>query len=169
MDKHGRPYNFNESTCDQNPGFTYSGGLLAHEREVHGQGMSSTWRSVVLKSRTSYPLALFHFSLLSSLPRCLPKALDFEHAKNIRSWTSSYGSTTHADKPVGVSKPKKYRSQMMTLFKLESLHRGTYIAGTLSTQQRTAIVAAQLDRILVSLDGVELNNDISVTTSSSKL
>lgn len=37
MDKHDRPYRCKESGCEKLPGFTYSGGLLRHEREVHGK------------------------------------------------------------------------------------------------------------------------------------
>lgn len=35
MDKHDRPYKCGESGCDKVQGFTYSGGLLRHQREVH--------------------------------------------------------------------------------------------------------------------------------------
>lgn len=35
MDKHDRPYICNESGCEKIRGFTYSGGLLRHQREVH--------------------------------------------------------------------------------------------------------------------------------------
>ncbi|KAK5069018.1 hypothetical protein LTR24_010758 [Lithohypha guttulata] len=35
MDQHERPYKCKEPTCEQNAGFTYSGGLLRHMREVH--------------------------------------------------------------------------------------------------------------------------------------
>lgn len=35
MDKHDRPYKCLEDGCEKLPGFTYSGGLLRHEREVH--------------------------------------------------------------------------------------------------------------------------------------
>lgn len=37
MDKHDRPYRCQEGGCEKLPGFTYSGGLLRHEREVHGK------------------------------------------------------------------------------------------------------------------------------------
>ncbi|KAI0389589.1 hypothetical protein F5Y17DRAFT_469573 [Xylariaceae sp. FL0594] len=37
MDKHERPYKCNVEGCGHIPGFTYSGGLLRHEREVHGK------------------------------------------------------------------------------------------------------------------------------------
>lgn len=37
MDKHDRPYKCTALGCEKLPGFTYSGGLLRHEREVHGQ------------------------------------------------------------------------------------------------------------------------------------
>ncbi|PQE25502.1 c2h2 transcription factor protein [Rutstroemia sp. NJR-2017a BBW] len=37
MDKHDRPYRCKEAGCEKLPGFTYSGGLLRHEREVHGK------------------------------------------------------------------------------------------------------------------------------------
>ncbi|KAG6004957.1 hypothetical protein E4U21_000580 [Claviceps maximensis] len=36
MDKHERPYRCPAAGCENLPGFTYSGGLLRHEREVHG-------------------------------------------------------------------------------------------------------------------------------------
>ncbi|KAF2844280.1 hypothetical protein T440DRAFT_462299 [Plenodomus tracheiphilus IPT5] len=35
MDKHDRPYRCNFDGCDKSQGFTYGGGLLRHEREVH--------------------------------------------------------------------------------------------------------------------------------------
>jgi hypothetical protein len=35
MDKHERPYKCLEPECDKIEGFTYSGGLLRHQREVH--------------------------------------------------------------------------------------------------------------------------------------
>lgn len=37
MDKHDRPYKCGAAGCEKLPGFTYSGGLLRHEREVHGK------------------------------------------------------------------------------------------------------------------------------------
>ncbi|KAH7633236.1 hypothetical protein B0T09DRAFT_355218 [Sordaria sp. MPI-SDFR-AT-0083] len=37
MDKHDRPYKCGAVGCEKLPGFTYSGGLLRHEREVHGK------------------------------------------------------------------------------------------------------------------------------------
>jgi hypothetical protein len=35
MDKHERPYKCEVSGCEKLQGFTYSGGLLRHQREVH--------------------------------------------------------------------------------------------------------------------------------------
>lgn len=35
MDKHDRPYKCREPGCEKLLGFTYSGGLLRHQREVH--------------------------------------------------------------------------------------------------------------------------------------
>jgi hypothetical protein len=35
MDKHDRPYKCPSDGCEKLPGFTYSGGLLRHQREVH--------------------------------------------------------------------------------------------------------------------------------------
>ncbi|KAI1005949.1 hypothetical protein K3495_g2278 [Podosphaera aphanis] len=35
MDKHDRPYKCPSEGCEKLPGFTYSGGLLRHQREVH--------------------------------------------------------------------------------------------------------------------------------------
>lgn len=35
MDKHERPYKCPDPACEKIQGFTYSGGLLRHEREVH--------------------------------------------------------------------------------------------------------------------------------------
>lgn len=37
MDKHERPYICSARGCEKVQGFTYSGGLLRHEREVHGK------------------------------------------------------------------------------------------------------------------------------------
>ncbi|KAL2000271.1 hypothetical protein VTN02DRAFT_3334 [Thermoascus thermophilus] len=41
MDKHDRPYKCMEPGCDKIQGFTYSGGLLRHQREVHKKNSSS--------------------------------------------------------------------------------------------------------------------------------
>ena len=44
MDKHDRPYKCAADGCEKLPGFTYSGGLLRHEREVHGKhGVSNLY------------------------------------------------------------------------------------------------------------------------------
>ncbi|KAI2470924.1 hypothetical protein F4781DRAFT_388826 [Annulohypoxylon bovei var. microspora] len=37
MDKHDRPYKCSAMECEKLAGFTYSGGLLRHEREVHNK------------------------------------------------------------------------------------------------------------------------------------
>ena len=37
MDKHDRPYRCQHADCAKLQGFTYSGGLLRHEREVHNK------------------------------------------------------------------------------------------------------------------------------------
>ncbi|KAF2858397.1 hypothetical protein K470DRAFT_259812 [Piedraia hortae CBS 480.64] len=37
MDRHDRPYRCSNPACSKLQGFTYSGGLLRHEREVHGK------------------------------------------------------------------------------------------------------------------------------------
>ncbi|KAK5233268.1 hypothetical protein LTR47_005765 [Exophiala xenobiotica] len=41
MDRHERPYKCHEAGCELNPGFTYSGGLLRHQREVHKMHLST--------------------------------------------------------------------------------------------------------------------------------
>jgi Zinc finger, C2H2 type len=41
MDKHDRPYKCHEPGCDKIQGFTYSGGLLRHQREVHKKNQSA--------------------------------------------------------------------------------------------------------------------------------
>lgn len=41
MDRHDRPYRCSEPGCDRGQGFTYLGGLLRHEREVHDRNRSS--------------------------------------------------------------------------------------------------------------------------------
>lgn len=41
MDKHDRPYKCYEPGCDKIQGFTYSGGLLRHQREVHKKNTDS--------------------------------------------------------------------------------------------------------------------------------
>lgn len=41
MDRHERPYKCREAGCEANPGFTYSGGLLRHQREVHKMHLST--------------------------------------------------------------------------------------------------------------------------------
>ncbi|RDW89845.1 putative C2H2 transcription factor [Aspergillus mulundensis] len=41
MDKHDRPYKCMEPGCDKIQGFTYSGGLLRHQREVHKKNVNA--------------------------------------------------------------------------------------------------------------------------------
>ena len=41
MDKHDRPYKCMEPGCDKIQGFTYSGGLLRHQREVHKKNINA--------------------------------------------------------------------------------------------------------------------------------
>lgn len=41
MDRHERPYKCNEPGCEVSLGFTYSGGLLRHQREVHKMHLTS--------------------------------------------------------------------------------------------------------------------------------
>lgn len=41
MDKHDRPYKCMEPGCDKVQGFTYSGGLLRHQREVHKKNVNA--------------------------------------------------------------------------------------------------------------------------------
>ena len=41
MDRHERPYKCHEPECELNAGFTYSGGLLRHQREVHKMHQST--------------------------------------------------------------------------------------------------------------------------------
>ena len=41
MDKHDRPYVCKEQGCEKIQGFTYSGGLLRHQREVHKKNASA--------------------------------------------------------------------------------------------------------------------------------
>ena len=45
MDKHTRPYVCEERGCEKINGFTYSGGLLRHQREVHKKhgGPKASW------------------------------------------------------------------------------------------------------------------------------
>lgn len=40
MDRHERPYKCQEPECAMSQGFTYSGGLLRHEREVHRKNLT---------------------------------------------------------------------------------------------------------------------------------
>jgi hypothetical protein len=40
MDRHERPYKCHEPGCELSLGFTYSGGLLRHQREVHKMHLS---------------------------------------------------------------------------------------------------------------------------------
>ncbi|ORY04550.1 hypothetical protein BCR34DRAFT_667071 [Clohesyomyces aquaticus] len=51
MDKHERPYKCHVKGCEKLQGFTYSGGLLRHEREVHhlhtGQPSCRSWERVI--------------------------------------------------------------------------------------------------------------------------
>lgn len=47
MDKHDRPYKCMEPGCDKIQGFTYSGGLLRHQREVHKKNGTATKKALM--------------------------------------------------------------------------------------------------------------------------
>jgi len=47
---------------------------------------------------------------------------------------------------------RKYRSRMMEYFQLENAQRGAYAAGTVSPKQRSATVAAIVDKALGHFD-----------------
>jgi hypothetical protein len=40
MDKHDRPFTCQEPNCNITRGFTYAGGLLRHQREVHRKNLN---------------------------------------------------------------------------------------------------------------------------------
>lgn len=81
MDKHERPYKCNEPTCEQNPGFTYSGGLLRHMREVHKKGVGPTRR----------PLYCPHANCIRSTGEGFTRRENLEeHLRRRHSYTGHY-------------------------------------------------------------------------------
>ena len=81
MDKHERPYKCSEPTCEQNPGFTYSGGLLRHMREVHKKGVGPTRR----------PLFCPHANCIRSTGEGFTRRENLEeHLRRRHSYTGHY-------------------------------------------------------------------------------
>lgn len=81
MDKHERPYKCNEPTCEQNPGFTYSGGLLRHMREVHKKGVGPARR----------PLYCPHANCIRSTGEGFTRRENLEeHLRRRHSYTGHY-------------------------------------------------------------------------------
>ena len=60
MDKHTRPYTCEEEGCE-NRGFTYSGGLHRHQREVHNQHGGPKARCMCpIRTASEVPVKGFH-------------------------------------------------------------------------------------------------------------
>lgn len=103
MDKHERPYKCNEPTCEQNPGFTYSGGLLRHMREVHKKGVGPARR----------PLYCPHANCIRSTGEGFTRRENLEeHLRRRHSYTGHYSpppQSTSSQNEDGQDRPAKRR------------------------------------------------------------
>lgn len=103
MDKHERPYKCNEPTCEQNPGFTYSGGLLRHMREVHKKGVGPTRR----------PLYCPHANCIRSTGEGFTRRENLEeHLRRRHSYTGHYSpppQSTESNNEETGDQPRKRR------------------------------------------------------------
>ena len=104
MDKHERPYKCSEPTCEQNPGFTYSGGLLRHMREVHKKGVGPTRR----------PLYCPHANCIRSTGEGFTRRENLEeHLRRRHSYTGHYSpppqSASSQNGEEGQDRPSKRR------------------------------------------------------------
>lgn len=103
MDKHERPYKCNEPTCEQNPGFTYSGGLLRHMREVHKKGVGPARR----------PLYCPHANCIRSTGEGFTRRENLEeHLRRRHSYTGHYSpppQSTSSQNEDGQDRPSKRR------------------------------------------------------------
>lgn len=103
MDKHERPYKCNEPTCEQNPGFTYSGGLLRHMREVHKKGVGPARR----------PLYCPHANCIRSTGEGFTRRENLEeHLRRRHSYTGHYSpppESQHSNNDESPEQPRKRR------------------------------------------------------------
>lgn len=103
MDKHERPYKCNEPTCEQNPGFTYSGGLLRHMREVHKKGVGPTRK----------PLYCPHANCIRSTGEGFTRRENLEeHLRRRHSYTGHYSpppQSISSQNEDGQDQPRKRR------------------------------------------------------------
>lgn len=67
-----------------------------------------------------------------------------------------------ANRNIGTTAPHQRRSEAIKRFQSESPHEGTYLARTVTTQSRTASIAAKLDEVLGRFDSIQIHNDIIV-------
>ncbi len=103
MDKHERPYVCEEPECDNIRGFTYSGGLLRHQREVHRQHGGPK-----ASCMCPYPDCKRHVGAGFSRKENLAEHLRRVHRDAGADQTQHEGSES-AQKPPGTSKPERKR------------------------------------------------------------
>jgi hypothetical protein len=111
MDKHERPHVCKYPGCSKLPGFTYSGGLTRHEREVHGKGAGAGRlycpHSTCKRSRSASQTKDRGFTRKENLAEHMrrvhtesveePLALDVTRKKRKRKSTPSEVSDVHSD------------------------------------------------------------------------
>lgn len=106
MDKHERPYKCNEPTCEQNPGFTYSGGLLRHMREVHKKGVGPTRR----------PLYCPHANCIRSTGEGFTRRENLEeHLRRRHSYTGHYSPPPQSLSDQNEENPDQPRKRRKTV------------------------------------------------------
>ncbi|KAJ9663023.1 hypothetical protein H2198_001015 [Neophaeococcomyces mojaviensis] len=106
MDKHERPYKCSEPTCEQNPGFTYSGGLLRHMREVHKKGVGPARR----------PLYCPHANCIRSTGEGFTRRENLEeHLRRRHSYTGHYSPPPESHPSNNEESPDQPRKRRKTV------------------------------------------------------
>ncbi|KAK5944568.1 hypothetical protein PMZ80_003850 [Knufia obscura] len=106
MDKHERPYKCSEPTCEQNPGFTYSGGLLRHMREVHKKGVGPARR----------PLFCPHANCIRSTGEGFTRRENLEeHLRRRHSYTGHYSPPPQSISDQNEENPDQPRKRRKTV------------------------------------------------------
>jgi len=161
MDKHERPYKCNEPTCEQNPGFTYSGGLLRHMREVHKKGVGPARR----------PLYCPHANCIRSTGEGFTRRENLEeHLRRRHSYTGHYSPPPQSTSSQNEENPDQPRKRRKTVDpdspNGDQLNQQTQISGQQLPDSRRDSMRADLQRSYLNgdldLDQLEANRQLSL-------
>ena len=157
MDKHERPYKCSEPTCEQNPGFTYSGGLLRHMREVHKKGVGPARR----------PLYCPHANCIRSTGEGFTRRENLEeHLRRRHSYTGHYSPPPQSASDQNEENPDQPRKRRKTVDPDSPNGDQTRLLGQQLPDLRQSAMRADLQHQFMNgeldLDKLEANRQLAL-------